>query len=174
MLTLLLAVLLQAKSLNYTSAACAPDPPFARYVAQDAMLSNLALPRIVTADERKFRTVLTKGVTKGYGVVDGGTDHEREGVNFGGHYVLVQWGCGSSCMQAALIDGRDGSVLRLPRLPDDTNGGFSIQIRDMQDLDFRWNSRLLVMHNVGDDMRYSYVLEGTTWRLLGKDKRNPC
>lgn len=90
------------------------------------MTGSLALPRISNAQERRFKTKLTRAITKGYDVVDGGTEHSRIGSNFAGRYVLVQWGCGSNCMQAAMIDGKDGSVLRLPQIPGEKLGYFEI------------------------------------------------
>jgi len=103
-----------------------PPPPFQKYPAADTMTGSLALPRISNAQERRFKTKLTRAITKGYDVVDGGTEHSRIGSNFAGRYVLVQWGCGSNCMQAAMIDGKDGSVLRLPQIPGEKLGYFEI------------------------------------------------
>lgn len=34
--------------------------------------------------------------------------------NFAGHYILEQWGCGSSCQMGALIDALTGKVYELP------------------------------------------------------------
>ena len=136
------------------------------------MTSSLALPKISNAEERRFRTTLKQAVTKGYYVVDGGTDHERIGANFAGRYVLVQWGCGTNCMQAALIDGRDGVVLRLPQIPGDELSYFGIPTgsHEFRTLEFRWNSRLLGIPCVTDGMTYYYVLEGHHWRYISKNK----
>ncbi len=45
---------------------------------------------------RRYRTVLRAGA--------------RKGPNFAGHYTVVKWGCGSSCVQFAVIDARNGAV----------------------------------------------------------------
>jgi hypothetical protein len=34
----------------------------------------------------------------------------KDGVNFAGHYCLVQWGCGSPCQTCALVDTETGLV----------------------------------------------------------------
>ncbi len=130
------------------------------------------MPVIRTAEDAAFGTELIDGVTKGYGVVDGETEHERIGVNYDGRYVLVQRGCGTNCMRAALVDGRTGAVLRLPQLPGERESGFELPTgtNDLRTLEFRWNSALLGVPRVADGLTYRYVLAGGRWRLLGKVK----
>ena len=114
--------------------------------------------------------MLTNAVRKGYDVVEGGTENERVGPNFAGRYVLVQWGCGSNCMEAALIDGRDGTVLRLPQIPGEELDYFGVPTGsvDMRTLEFRRYSRLLRVPRITDGMTYAYVLEGHRWQFLSK------
>lgn len=50
---------------------------------------------------RRYRTVLLKGAA--------------EGANFAGHYSIVGWGCGTSCVQFAVVDLESGQVI----FPDD-------------------------------------------------------
>ena len=167
---MLLALVFATLLPQYAVAKMPPRAPFAKYPAPDAMTQGLSLPRIVTAEERRYRTLLTEAVTKGYGVVDGGTEHERPGANFGGRYVLVQWGCGSNCMRAALVDGRDGTVLPLPGDPGETTFVVPTGSADMRSLEFRWNSRLLAEPHGSDGLTYMYILEGHRWRFLDKEK----
>jgi len=49
-------------------------------------------------------------------VEDGVTGKElaRPGANFAGHYAIVQWGCGSPCLMAAIVDLVNGRVLPPP------------------------------------------------------------
>jgi hypothetical protein len=70
------------------------------------------MPHLLTPEERHFQSTLRHAITQGYGVVEGGTEEERAGPNFAGHHVLVQWGCGTNCMEAAIIDAVDGDVSR--------------------------------------------------------------
>lgn len=161
---LLLAVLSAALSAATPSSA----PAFRQYPATEGQHGRRMLPRITNAQEREFHTVLRQAVTKGYGVVDCGTEHERRGPNFGGHYVLVQWGCGSSCMEGALIDVHTGQVLRLPQIPGAEQTGFEIPTIELQSLQFRTGSLLLAIPYVGDSYTYYYVLGRSQWRFLRK------
>lgn len=69
-------------------------------------------------------------------------DGAKEGVNFAGHYALVQWGCGTGCVQVGIIDAKTGTVY----FPDQL-GGFGVWLWDDNEeaLQFKPNSRLLVM-----------------------------
>ena len=45
------------------------------------------------------------------GVINAGTKKE---VNFGGKYVIIQWGCGTECQTGIIIDALTGKTARLP------------------------------------------------------------
>ncbi len=132
------------------------------------------MPRIVTPEQKRFRTELRRAITRGYDVVEGGTEHERPGPNFAGSFVLVQWGCGSNCMQAAIIDARDGTVLSPPQLPgmEKSASTFSLPTGsvDLRTLRFRTNSRLLGIPNVGDGKIYFFALNRHSWKFIGSEK----
>ncbi len=68
---------------------------------------------------RMFRTMLRQGA--------------KDGPNFAGYYTVVSWGCGSDCMQVAVVDCRNGRVHFAP---------FTVSpgIR----ADYRLDSRLLI------------------------------
>jgi hypothetical protein len=156
--------------LGLSAAATVPSsiPRFQQYPATEELHGRMMPPRIITLEERRFRTELHQAITKGYDVVDGGTEHERRGPNFAGHYVLVQWGCGSSCMEGALIDADTGQVLRLPQIPRAEQTGFAIPVIELQSMQFRTDSRLLAIPYIGDSNTYYYVLEQGHWRFLKK------
>jgi len=40
--------------------------------------------------------------------------YERDEVDFGGHYILSTFGCGTSCIMGFMIDVRDGKIYDLP------------------------------------------------------------
>jgi hypothetical protein len=65
---------------------------------------------------RRYRTAIEQGV--------------RKGVNFAGHYVLVSWGCGTSCQQSAVVDAITGRVYPGP----ESSYGYA----------FKTDSRLLI------------------------------
>jgi|GEM_PF-2151689 len=57
-------------------------------------------------------------------------EYKLQEVNFGGHYILVTWGCGAPCLGGALVDVKNGKVYDVPY----SYIGY----------DFRKNSRLLI------------------------------
>lgn len=36
--------------------------------------------------------------------------HKQTGLNFGGHYCFVWWGCGSPCQNSAVVDVKTGII----------------------------------------------------------------
>ncbi len=70
--------------------------PFDHYPAGRVYKAKPAAPRLVTRNQREFRTVIRKGAA--------------QGPNFAGHYTVVEWGCGSNCVVYAVVDSITGSV----------------------------------------------------------------
>jgi hypothetical protein len=52
---------------------------------------------------RKFRTQIRDTV-------------KMQRVNFGGHYTIVRWGCGTDCTYLAIVDLRNGKIWHDPGL----------------------------------------------------------
>src|SRR5687768_15600978 len=52
---------------------------------------------------RRYRTVIRTAV-------------RQEGANFAGGYTLAKWGCGSSCLQFAIVDLKTGRIFHQPGL----------------------------------------------------------
>lgn len=76
-----------------------PKPPsyrFDRYPAGKVYRGHPAAAKLVTAEQREFRTVLRNGAKKG--------------PNFAGHFTVVEWGCGSNCIAIAVVDAITGVV----------------------------------------------------------------
>ena len=40
--------------------------------------------------------------------------YDSTAINFAAHYVIITWGCGSSCIDGVMVDVRDGKVYNLP------------------------------------------------------------
>ena len=106
-------------------------------------------------EARNFRTRLREGA--------------KEGVNFAGHYTVVQWGCGTACLQAAFIDAKTGAVF----FPKELNA-FGVWFWDNNEeaLQFKPDSRLLIMSgfpasegNKSDPKSGLYYYEWTGRRL---------
>lgn len=87
---------------------------------------------------REYRTVITNG----YAELD---------INFGGHYVLITWGCGSPCSSGAIVDAKTGSVYAIPT----TGFGYS----------YRNNSTLLLC-NPPDEKNYNYIFEDYSTEVI--------
>jgi hypothetical protein len=93
---------------------------------------------------RRYRTILRAGALKG--------------PNFAGHYTVVGWGCGSSCVQFAVVDARNGAVF-FPRAFQSVSGlhvnseGFEPDAaRDgYWGLRYRLDSRLLIVLGALDE-----------------------
>ena len=85
---------------------------------------------------RMFRTRLRNGAAKG--------------PNFAGHYTVVVWGCGASCVTFAIVDSLTGRVIFWSPGIDGTNLGEDTEDFEKEgstgglQLRFRLNSNLLV------------------------------
>ena len=66
------------------------------FPAGKAFAGKPAAVKLITKKARMNRTVLREGAAGG--------------PNFGGHYTVVTWGCGSSCVQFAIVDAISGNV----------------------------------------------------------------
>ena len=132
-----------------------------------------------TPEQRKFRTRIREGVEKGWGVwTDGqsGREQDRPGPNFAGYYIVIVWSCGAGCIRMARADAKTGSVysppisaggLALPMLM------FPVSIGRAPDLDYRANSRLMVIRatphwDKPGAVSYAFYLlwQGDRWLLL--------
>jgi hypothetical protein len=83
--------------LAVTSAAA--EPHFADYPTKTYLKGKSVLPKM-TESVVHFRTRIRNGM--------------KAGPNFGGHYTLIEIGCGTSCIFAFLIDARNGRVVDFP------------------------------------------------------------
>jgi hypothetical protein len=79
------------------------DPPnFERYPAAPTVNGSAKIDLTSHPMARRYRTMLRT--------------QAKAGPNFAGHYVIAGWGCGSSCLQFAIIDAQDGRVYFPPRI----------------------------------------------------------
>ncbi len=63
---------------------------------------------------------------------------KKEGINFAGHYTIVEWGCGCLCQLMAIVDRINGKIL-FSKIPFDTVDGHSGS-------DYRIDSRMLIVN----------------------------
>jgi hypothetical protein len=63
---------------------------------------------------------------------------KKMGVNFAGHYTIVEWGCGALCQEMAIVDRITGKII-FSEIPFDTADGHSGTIYSI-------NSRMLIIN----------------------------
>jgi len=121
-LTARFALLSTLLLVGSASAQTPSVPGFAEYPVDSVYHGHVAPVDLASSrSARRFRTVLRQGAGKG--------------PNFAGHLTVVTWGCGTSCIEVALVDARTGRVIRSPR-----GAGYGVQ--------HRLDSRLLVIDRV--------------------------
>lgn len=69
---------------------------FARFGAEAPLQQRPHLPVLDSARKRNYRSVLTEAA--------------QAGANFNGHYAVARWGCGTGCLEWAVIDLSNGKV----------------------------------------------------------------
>jgi hypothetical protein len=75
-------------------------PRFEDFPVAEKWNQERASLKLSTGSERMFRTQLTNAA--------------KEPPNFGGHYRITYWGCGSVCSAGALVDLHTGDAFPLP------------------------------------------------------------
>lgn len=140
-----------AATASTTSAAQSPRVPAFADFHVDSTYHGPVAPVNLKSNPRapRFRTVLRQGA---------GT-----GPNFAGHLTVVAWGCGTSCIEIALVDARSGRVFTSP-----VGAGYGV--------DYKLDSRLLVIDRVpcADTVDagvpdYAYFMEWTGRSLQLRD-----
>ncbi len=155
MLGAVLALALQASDALpcvMTPAKVAPALQFAAYPARP-WSGPVAKARQDTRFARLFRTAMKDGAAKG--------------PNFAGRFTIVEFGCGTSCVNWAVVDAKTGRVFDPP-----PTAPLSIMYTSGVGLEFRRDSRLLVLtggprEGQKPDGVYSYVWTGETFRKIG-------
>ncbi len=101
-------------------------------------------------------------------------------VNFAGKYILTYWGCGTGCIQGAIIDAKTGAVFFPIELQGVAAGGSGLGNHEM--LEYKKNSNLLVLYgyagsgfeaeNKNQHGIYYYQWNGKSFKLLKFVKKN--
>ena len=86
-------------AILFAATPAAAEPRFADYPAKTKLSGEPVLPDM-TGDAGSFRTRIRNGMA--------------EGPNFGGHFSIIEIGCGTSCIIALLIDASDGQMIDFP------------------------------------------------------------
>jgi tetratricopeptide (TPR) repeat protein len=124
-------------------------PLFRDYPVTQGYIGKPAPVILNSKDKKMFRTTLRKAA--------------KEPANFAGHYVLTTWGCGTSCINGAVVNLRTGEVVFLP-------GSICCWRGEGERLIFRLNSRLLVtagiMNEKSDHGSHFFEFTGTKFKHL--------
>src|SRR5437667_5642687 len=99
---------------------------FSEFAVNEAFTGEPAAVILSSPEWRQYRTMLRSGAKKG--------------PNFAGHFTVVQWGCGTTCLTGAIVDATTGKVCHLPPLLKGTTVGFEAML-----LHFRLESRLMIV-----------------------------
>lgn len=77
---------------------CDSEPRFEQYVVSEIFQGRTAAVDFSSYPEaEQFRTVIRAGVSRG--------------PNFAGHYAVIEWGCGTSCQDHAIVDVESGKIV---------------------------------------------------------------
>jgi hypothetical protein len=63
---------------------------------------------------------------------------ENSGVNFAGHYTIVEWGCGAACAEMVIVDRINGEII-YSKIPFDTADGHC-------GVEYKIDSRMLIIN----------------------------
>ena len=102
-------------------------PRFEDYPATQKPKGMPATAIIASRRARLYRTVIRRDA--------------RAGPNFAGNYTIAQWGCGSTCVAFAIVDGHTGRVYFHPQVLQ----AMQVPYQAENVLQFRPDSRLLVI-----------------------------
>lgn len=125
-------------------------PQFADYAVEPETVTRRAKLKLNNEFSRMFRTRLRAGL-------------RDDPIELAGHYVVVTFGCGSSCLYGGFVDARTGEATELPFALS------SFVLFGVDDpLQFRPDSRLVIMRgaiNEADDPAVEAYFEWTGKRL---------
>ena len=131
-----------------------PPPEFEQYRVAQHYAGPMARPLLATRQDKEFQTQLRRGA--------------QGEPNFAGHYRMVTFGCGASCVMGAIINAQNGKVLWLP---------FTVccgSDASARPVDFRPDSALIVingMRNEKGDGTHYYVLKQDRLTLIDSRPR---
>ena len=123
-----------------------------------------AAPNFRTPGQRMYRTMIRQATTKG--------------PNFAGHYTVAEWGCGTACLQIAVVDMQSGTAYDGPvGIPP--NGAIYLGPNvehDKTGIFYRIDSSLFIVvgcPNFKNCGRFYYEWSGKQFKLLRQIPMKP-
>jgi len=167
------------------AATCSAQlPRFEDHPVTKIFMGTPAPPILATPQQRLYRTRIREGVAKGAGVWRDG--QEQPGPNFAGHYIIIEWYCGSPCAMNAVVDAITGKIYGPPMshgldLPGIAPGDPAPCARwGPAIVKFRIDSRLMIVEASPDlpedkiNYRHYFLWENNRWKLLRRIPLAPC
>ena len=145
----------------------ATEPSFEQFRVEEVFKGKSAEPRLNTAFARNFATAIREGAARG--------------PNFAGGFAIVQWGCGSECVQMAVVDEKGGAVYRGPFSTLAFSPSLIWHGREadrFEPVSFRLDSRLLIVRGCPEENEqncamFFYEWDGKKFVLRQKLKPPP-
>jgi len=133
-------------------------PQFKDYPVREQYRGETHAPLLGSREARMFRTRLREAA--------------RGKPNFAGRYIVATWGCGTACLQGALIDARTGRVYMLPA----TRCCWQAVDENFKPVEFRPDSRLIILsgsrnEKEGDEGTHFYKFENNRFVLIRTVRR---
>ena len=155
-LTILLAGYGESTQLSGSDVTSDTDTPRFEDMPVAGKFNGRPAPvKLSTAEARRYRTVIREGA--------------REGPNFAGHYTIVTWGCGSGCVQFAIVDAKTGAVYS-PRFYVAARVHVDEEAQQPDEpLQFRIDSKLLIVSGSPNEQNegiYYYSWDGKRLALI--------
>jgi len=120
-----------ALAVLMANASAQPLPPvFDAYPINEQYSSETARLVLTNKQDHEFQSQLRRAI--------------KQRPNFAGHYILTSFGCGASCVMAAIIDATNGRVKWLPFTVCCWDG-------DAAPIDFRRDSALIVIRGMRNE-----------------------
>jgi hypothetical protein len=138
-------------------------PEFKDYPVTGIFHGAPAAPKLLTPGQRRFRTMIRQWA--------------RKGANFAGHYTIAEWGCGTACVQIAVVDIQTGDVYEGPfgNLPQGYIG-YGINFEEETNIFYRRDSALFIARGCPNHKQcaaYYYRWTGSEFKLFHRIPMHP-
>ncbi|BCQ28274.1 hypothetical protein NK8_64630 (plasmid) [Caballeronia sp. NK8] len=132
------------------------EPRFTDYPATVKEARKPVKLRLTTSESRRYIAQLTEAA--------------RAPVNFAGHFIMSEWGCGAGCVMAAAIDSKTGKVVMLPFTVSD----WPLDVTEP--LAYRKDSSLLIVRGIRNEQghgTYYYRFDGAAFTQIEAGRQRP-
>lgn len=142
------------KNLAYSTASVSEGFTFGEFPASQNLVGDIFLPDFAGRDSEfsRYRTRITHAA--------------NQGVNFAGHYSIVEIGCGTSCRFAYVVDLRTGKIISFPYGGEDHYQMTLLYSPDSRLVKARWKDNWDSEECTERDI----ILDDLEWRVIEERK----